>query len=92
MLEKSILEKPKKQRLPDLRNFHVFEGMAEEDIKKTEKEHICDWCSKTIRIGSPARRLIPIDVIKRKALVNSLDVKYAHRKKEDCVGEESAGE
>lgn len=92
MLEKSTLEKPKKQRLPDLRNFNVFEGMAEEDIGRTKKERACGWCGKTIEIGSPARRLIPIDVVKRKALVNSPDVKYTHRRKEDCVGEEPAGE
>jgi hypothetical protein len=87
MAEKPILEKPKKQRLPDLRNFNVFEGMAEKDIKATEKEHICNWCGRTIKIGSPARRFIPIDIVKKKVLVNSPDIKYTHLIKKDCVNE-----
>jgi hypothetical protein len=85
-------EKPKKQRLPDLRRFSVFDGMAEEDVREVKKEYICSWCGEVIKIGSPARRLIPIDIVKRKALINSQDVKYVHRRKEDCVGEKPAGE
>ncbi len=84
MFEKPGVEKSKKkQKLPDIRRFNVVNGMAEEDIRKTEGKHICGWCGRTIETGSPARRFIPI--ADRKVLVNSPEVKYVHVKKEDCV-------
>lgn len=69
-------EKIKKLRLPDARGYDIIGGFAEKEIAKTQKEHICRLCGRTIPIGSPAREII--EMVNNKLLVRSKE--YAHKR------------
>ncbi len=67
-----LKEGPK--RLPDIRDYHIIDNMAEKSITRTNRPHPCFLCDKEIAVGSRAVSSAPI--ANNKVLVN--DTRYKH--------------
>lgn len=71
---KMLEQKKKPQNLPDIRDYHIIDGYAENIIQRTKKEHPCRICGNTIPVGSRARERM--EVASRKVRVDRKE--YAH--------------